>query len=1334
MTAEIVTKELVTQHIRQWETQLDEVLCKDRYRIGQQLRDIKSRVRSGKPFDKLFQRLQSSMERSLELVKARESRRPPTIVFPEQLPISERREEIAEAISKHQVVVLAGETGSGKTTQLPKICLELGRGVHGMIGHTQPRRIAASTVATRIAEELNVELGSSVGYQVRFTDHSDDHTHIKLMTDGILLAEIQNDRYLSRYDTLIIDEAHERSLNIDFILGYLKSILPKRPDLKVIITSATIDLERFSKHFNDAPIIEVSGRTYPVDVLYRPQQEDQDDQYQAIIDAIDEILIMERKGETQRGGDFLVFLSGEREIREAALAIRRADFPHLETLPLYARLSLAEQTKVFQNHKGRRVVLATNVAETSLTVPGIRYVVDPGFARVSRYSYRTKIQRLPVEPISQASANQRKGRCGRVSNGVCIRLYEESDFLSRPEFTDAEILRTNLASVILQMLQLRIGDIREFPFVDRPDHRLINDGFNLLQALQAVNTKAQLTTLGRQVSTLPVDPRLGSIVLSAAKLGCLREALIIISALSVQDPRERPADKQQASDEKHRRFWHEQSDFLAYVNLWEYWEQQRQDLSQNQLRKLGKKEFISYLRMREWRDVHHQLRLAMKTLNLKENSEPANYDQLHKALLVGLLDYIGNKGEDREYLGTRNRKFHVFPGSSQFKKSPKWMVAGELLETAKLYAHTVAKVEPEWILNASRHLVKRNHFEPHYDAKRGQVMAYEKVTLYGLTLVEKQRVNFSVIDEKVSREVFIRAALVEGRYGQAAKSGAKPAAKQDSHRGGRRRVSGQKKPGQFFIHNQQLLAELHDLEAKSRRRDIVADEEVLFAFYDERIPEHIVNLVSFETWREDAEQENPTLLHIDRDRLMQRDAGEITEAQFPDILEWGGMEFLLSYHFEPGSAEDGVSVHVPVSVLHLVPEARLEWLVPGLLREKCIAMVKSLPKQWRKNFVPVPDVVDKCLQSMGPDNTPLHEVLAHQLKRHTTIAVPESAWAQMTLDDYYRMNIQVVDDRGKLIEQDRDLAKLRERYRDRVQQSLEQAGEEVERTGITSWNFGDLEESCQLKRKGVKIRAYPALVDEGDSVALKMHDNPTEAHWHSVKAIVRLAMLEESQTVKYLRKQLLKGKDIGLSVTNLGSRDQVAEDIIAASIRQLLTVDDLPRDEETFRARIKAARSDLIERAQTLEALLITVLRSVVGIRKQLKSSKNALALAFAAGDVNKQLDGLIFPNFLFLTPLRWLEQYPRYLQAIETRLEKVVLNVQKDKLMTREVEPHWDRYYSLEEKKGAIWCAENQGLTDYRWMIEELRVSLFAQTLKTLMPVSSKRLDKKWTEIIADL
>lgn len=1280
----------------------------DAMALRKRLRSVKGRISRKQPVDKILADIEAAVAAG-KVKRAARAALVPDIQLPEALPVSQRAAEIAQQIDRHQVVILAGETGSGKTTQLPKICLQLGRGQRGLIGHTQPRRLAARTVAARIAEELNTSLGDRVGYQVRFNDQSSDATLIKLMTDGILLAEIQQDPLLSRYDTLIIDEAHERSLNIDFLLGYLKQLLPKRPDLKLIITSATIDLERFSTHFDNAPIIEVSGRTYPVEVRYRPAADEEGELASQIADAVNELLAAE-KGSSRRGGDILVFLAGEREIRETAQALRKANLQHVEVLPLYARLSLAEQTRVFAPHKGRRIVLATNVAETSITVPGIRYVIDPGLARISRYSYRTKIQRLPIEPISQASANQRAGRCGRVSEGICIRLYSEEDFLGRPAFTDAEILRTNLAAVILQMLAMRMGDIENFPFVDAPDSRLINDGMRLLEELQAIDDQRRLTAIGRQLAKLPVDPTLGRMLIAAAKTNALDEVLIIISGLSVQDPRERPAEKQQAADEKHRRFRDEHSDFISWVNLWRYVETQRQELSSSQFAKLCKREFLSWLRIKEWRDIHLQLRLALRDLKFSLNNTPASYAAIHQSLLPGLLNNVGTKGEEREYLGARTRKFQIFPGSGLAKKSPKWMVAAQLLETSKLFAHTVAKIEPEWVLAAAKHLVKREHFEPHYHVKSGQVMAFEKISLYGLVLIERKRVPYGNIEPKIAREVFIRSALVEGHY-----------------RG----------KGKFFKANNDLIESLGELEAKSRRRDILVDDESLYRFFDERVAQDVVNLAGFEHWRKEAEQSHPRLLYLTREYLMQHDASAVTEAQFPDHLSISGMELPLQYHFEPNHADDGVSIKVPVSILHQIPEHRLEWLVPGILKEKCVALVKALPKQARKQFVPVPEYVDNALARMTPANEPLAQCLGEQLFRTSGNQIDPALWQAVQLDDYYRMNIIVLDEQGKRLDSGRNLAELRERYRDRLQASIESAGPDLERQGLTEWPEDSLPTETQFKRGGITIRVYPALVDEGDSVSLRMQDNPEAAAWLHRAGVARLALLQLGEQTRYLHKEILRGKDIGLSMASMGSREQVAGDLMMSAMLQLIAQArpgfDI-RERGEFDELVKVLRPQLVPRATELAELLYKALVLLVEVRKVIKSHRNALMLAFAISDVKTQLDQLFGKGVLVHMPADTLRQYPRYLKAILMRLEKAPQNVQRDKLAMAEWAGVAEKWQALCEQAGEYRSQLSPELMDMRWQLEEFRISLFAQTIKTLHPVSAKRLTKQLLEIKAEL
>jgi ATP-dependent helicase HrpA len=1298
--------------------QLDHVASVHRHGLLMRYRRLQKATESA-DFASQLNKLREDIGASVAQVKTRQAN-VPDITFPEQLPVSEKRQAIAELINGHQVVIIAGETGSGKTTQLPKICLELGRGMRGMIGHTQPRRIAARSVANRIAEELSCALGELVGYQVRFTDQHSISTAIKLMTDGILLAEIQKDPYLNRYDTIIIDEAHERSLNIDFLLGYLKRLLPKRPDLKVVITSATIDVEKFSQHFNDAPIIQVSGRTYPVEVLYRPLLETgSETQGEAIVQAVQEILTMGSEG------DILVFLSGEREIRETALKLRRADFPHLSILPLYARLSVAEQNKIFQSRRGRSIVLATNVAETSLTVPGIRYVIDPGYARISRYSFRTKIQRLPIEAISQASANQRKGRCGRVSEGVCIRLYSEEDFLNRSEFTDPEILRTNLAAVILQMTQLKLGDVRDFDFVDKPDKRLVNDGYALLEELQAIRSKKQsslnvLTQAGKYLSQLPVDPRFGRMLLAAKSLGCLHEVSIIVSALAIQDPRERPSDKQQAADQKYRTYWHEHSDFLAFLNLWNVYESQRQDFSNNQLQKWCKKNFLAYNRMREWREIHTQLVLALKKFSWCQNQEPASYSSIHTALLTGLLGNIGNysKEKTRDYIGSRNRRFHVFPGSSQFKKTSQWVLAAELLETSKLYAHTVASIQADWILSVAQHLVKRQFTEAHYDVASGQVMAFEKISLYGLVLTDKKKSSYGRVNPAESREIFIRAALVEGQYGQTRRI--------------KNLLKNKTPDSHFYCWQQALLKELYELEAKSRRRDIVVDDQVIFEFYDQRVPESIVNLDGFEKWRKTAELKSPKLLFMARETLMQRSADSVTVAQFPNSLEVEGIQMAVKYHFEPSHEDDGVTLQVPIHALHLIKPEHLDWLVPGLLEEKVTAMIKALPKQWRKQFAPVPSTVAKIMPGISTQQQPLVEALKNQLLRMTSVDVPQEILANVELDDYYQFNIHVIDESGKCLARGRQLDLLKEKYRHQVQNQLESTHNDFEQNTLKSWNFGELPESYHLEKNGLKIRVYPGLLDQGQHIDLKLFDNPQEATVNSVKGMVRLAMLSQAQTIKYLRKQLLKNKDMVLTAVNMGGREQVIDDIICAAIRQccfesVTSTDSLIRKQEDFIEAMEKNRSQWVQAAESISDQLLNGLQVVVQIKNQAKKTKNPLALAHALPDIEQQIAGLFYPGCLYDTPKQWLQQYPRYLKSIQLRLDKAAMQLQKDRTWTAELQALQERYAQKLASDGAIACSLNTNLQNYRWMLEELRVSLFAQSLGTSVPVSVKRLNKQW-------
>ena len=1295
---------LLSEHTAVLSQAIDQCLQKDRHILRRKLQQLAKSEHKGESIDRGLQQLIQRIENSHISLTARQAAVPETISYPEQLPIAGKREQIAKAISEHQVVVIAGETGSGKTTQLPKICLELGRGVNAMIGHTQPRRLAARTVAQRIADELNTPLGEGVGYQVRFNDQVSDTSHIKLMTDGILLAEIQNDRYLNQYDTIIIDEAHERSLNIDFLLGYLKQLLPKRPDLKLIITSATIDLERFSKHFDDAPIIEVSGRSFPVEVLYRPLEDLSDDGSLApgIAVAIEEILHRDK----QQGGDILVFLSGEADIREVSRYLRDQEWRHTEILPLYARLSNSEQNKIFSLTKraGRRIILATNVAETSLTVPGIRYVIDPGEARISRYSYRTKIQRLPIEPISQASANQRKGRCGRVADGVCVRLYSEQDFDSRSEFTDPEIQRTNLASVILKMLSMRIGEVQHFPFVDPPDHRMISDGFKLLQELGAVDHKQQLSQRGRVLAKFPIDPRFSRMLIAAAQSNCLTEMLIICSALSVQDPRERPADKRQASDEKHRRFWHEHSDFLSYVNLWQHYEEQRQELTQNKLRQYCKRNFLSFMKMREWRDIHHQLRIVVKDLGLKENSDAASDESVHRALLSGLLSHIATLDQDKVYLGARNRKLRIFPGSALFKKSPKWLMAAEIAETTQVYARCNARIQPEWLLGINDSLFKHHYSEPHWQQKTGRVMAFESLSLYGLVIRDRNKIHYGPIDPVESRQIFIRSALVEGHY---------------------------KCTLPFYKHNQKLLRDIDDLEAKSRRRDILVDEQVLFQFYDDRLDADVTTARAFESWYKKHQTKQPRLLFLDSEKLMQHSAGNVTENQFPGRLHCADLQLKLSYLFEPGNAHDGVTVTIPVALLNRVPVHHFEWLVPGMLRDKCIALLKLLPKSLRKQMVPVPEYVDKALRGVEADNVPLLETLARQLRKIVGVEIPLDQWRPEKLDNFYRMNFRIVDTDGKTLGQSRDIDQLIEQFKGRASESVQQQTEQrFHKADIKQWDFGELPEQYDFKQAGVAVTSYPALIDKDDSVTIELMDFAGDAELASQRGLVRLLMLQLPQQLKYLRKELLKGNQINLQLAGINQRreDWIEDLLFAVFMRVFIEGRPLPRNQQDFDRRLNDHKAELVELATRGGELLIAIAKQATVIRKGLKSA-NQLAWAMAVGDIKHQLDRLFMPGYIADTPWHWLEQYPRYLQAIAQRIEKLRGQLPRDRQLMVGLEAlsvvlqdHWQN-----NRQAAI---KSELLLDYRWLLEEYRVSLFAQQLGTLQPVSEKRLKALLVEL----
>lgn len=1194
--------------------------------------------------------------------------------------------------------MVAGETGSGKTTQLPKMCLELGFGNLGMIGHTQPRRIAARSVAARIAEELETKLGGLVGYKVRFNDQISDNTQIKLMTDGILLAEIQNDRFLNQYSCLIIDEAHERSLNNDFILGYLKQLLPRRRDLKLIITSATIDVERFSKHFNNAPIIEVSGRTYPVEVRYRPVvEEDDQDQLQGILNAVDEL-------QAEGRGDILIFMNGEREIRDTAEALQKQNLKHTEILPLFARLSAQEQNKIFHPSGLNRIVLATNVAETSLTVPGIKYVIDPGTARISRYSYRTKVQRLPIEPISQASANQRKGRCGRVSEGVCIRLYSEEDFNSRPEFTDPEILRTNLASVILQMTALGLDDIEAFPFVDAPDKRHIQDGVKLLEELGAFETvqtksgeKRLLTRVGRQLAQLPVDPRLAKMILSAVNFGCVYEMMIIVSALSIQDPRERPQEKQQASDEKHRRFADKKSDFLAFLNLWRYLQEQQKELSKNQFRRQCQKDFLNYLRIREWQDIYHQIRLTVREMGLPINSEKAEYQQIHTALLSGLLSHIGLKeAEKQQYLGARNAHFAIFPNSVLFKKQPKWVMAAELVETSKLWGRMVAEIEPEWIEPLAEHLIKKSYSEPLWSKSRGAVIADEKVTLYGVPIVAARPVNYGAIDPTVSREIFIQSALVEGGWNTKHK---------------------------FFKENQRLVREVEELEHKSRRRDILVDDRTLFEFYDQRIGTEVVSQKHFDTWWKKAQQKDPELLNFERSFLINDDAEQVSKLDFPNFWHQGNLKLKLTYQFEPGTDADGVTVHIPLPLLNQVEMTGFDWQIPGLREELVIALIKSLPKSYRRNFVPAPNYAQAFLSRAVPLEKPLLDTLIYELRRMTGVTVEAEHWNWEQIPSHLKMTFRVVDENGKKIAESMNLDELKFNLKDRVQESISAVADDgIEQSGLHIWSFADLPQCYEQKQRGFSIKAFPAIVDEKDAVAIKLFETEFEQSVAMQQGLRRLLLLNVPSPIKYLHEKLPNKAKLGLYFTPFGRVLDLIDDCIACAVDKLIAnFGGFVWDEAGFEKLRDFVRENLNEVTVDIAQKVEQILTLTYQLNQRLKG-KMDFTMAFALSDIKSQLAGLVYQGFVQKSGYDRLPDLQRYLQAIDKRIDKLAQDVNRDRAAMLRVEQVQQAYQQLLAKLPKSKPISDE-VAEIRYMIEELRVSLFAQQLGTKYQISDKRI-----------
>ena len=1293
--------------LRELETQIAQAKQADRNRLRKLLRGIYQAHAAGRPFDRNLARLQLDLEQSI----AQRQRRlvgMPTIRYDEELPIAGRREEIAEAIRTNQVVVVCGETGSGKSTQLPKICLELGRGIDGMIGHTQPRRIAARSVGARIAEELGVVLGQQVGFKIRFTDATNPQTYIKLMTDGILLAESQHDRHLNQYDTLIIDEAHERSLNIDFLLGYLQRVLPKRPDLKLIITSATIDAERFAAHFGStagpAPIVQVSGRTYPVEIRYRPIDVGEDggepDWQRGVLQAVDEVARID-------SGDILIFMPTERDIHETAKSLRGrpipGDYPGqtTEILPLYARLSSADQNRVFKSHGYRRIVIATNVAESSLTVPGIRFVIDPGTARLSRYSPRSKVQRLPIEPIAQASADQRAGRCGRVGPGICLRLYSEQDYLSRDRYTQPEIQRTNLAAVILQTKSMEFGEIEDFPFLDPPKPEAIRDGYQTLFELGALDAARALTPLGRKLSRLPVDPRIGRMILAGHEEHCLHEILILAAALEVQDPRERPLEKQQAADQVHAQFAHPESDFLAYLKLWDYFWSMKDQLSGSQLRKSCKQSYLSYNRMREWLDVHHQLLEVVQQLGWKPGPRLDDYTAIHRALLTGLLSNVAQRGETNEYTVAGGLKVFLWPGSGTLEKKPKWIGAAELVETSRRYVRTIARIDPAWIERLATHLVSRSHSDPHWERARGSVMAFEKVSLFGLVIIPRRAVNFGPIDPVQSRELFIEHALVQGEFDTRA---------------------------DFLVHNENLLAELEDLQTKSRQASLIRSEDARFEFYDARIPPDVFDGPRFEKWRKTAEQANPNLLKMTAADLLEEEAEVATPAEFPDALQMRHLQLPLEYRFEPGTETDGITLTVPKEALNQLDPQRMGWLVPGLLEEKVTALIKSLPKDLRRRFVPVPDVARQLLKELKFGEGALAQVVATALSRMSGEEITAEHFQGAALPLHLQMNVRVVDAEGQALAAGRDVLEIKQKLGAAASASFAALDTSTwTRDGLTTWSFGDLPAQVDVNRGGMRLLGYPMLIDQGQTAGLRLVDSPERAAAESRAGVRRLLVLA---TRRELKAQVDWLPDIDQILKNLALladakalREQLI-DLLAE--RAFFRTDSQPRTAEQFQTLVKQSREKIALGVQDLTGILLPLSKAYQDARLAL--GRSALPKTTdSIQDLREQLADLTQPGFLVSTPWGWLQHYPRYLSAMRRRLEKLAAGgLPRDQKALADIRPRWEQYVERSRQLAELGGSDPQ-LVGYRWMLEEYRVSVFAQELGTSLTISDKRLEKQW-------
>lgn len=1300
---------------------LDTCQLADVFRLQNTLSKIRQSNLSEQDLASSIATLDAAIAKSQRACEVRRAAIPVQIAYPENLPVSLRAGEIAELLLAHQVLIVAGDTGSGKTTQLPKICLDAGYGVRGLIGHTQPRRLAALSVANRIAEELGTVPGAGVGSQIRFKDNTSEQSYLKLMTDGILLAEIQQDKFLNKYEVLIIDEAHERSLNIDFLLGYLKQLLQKRKNLKLIVTSATIDVEKFSKHFDSAPIVAVSGRTYPVETRYAPlaemssEQIDDDLQIDGIIKAVEDIA----KGDKLKGsssGDILVFLSSEREIRATAAKLRKQKYRDVEILPLYGRLRYSEQIKIFKPGRGRKIVLATNVAETSITVPGINYVIDTGLARISRYSLQSKVQRLPIEAISQASANQRKGRCGRMADGVCIRLYSENDFDGRPEFTDPEIMRTNLASVILRMKHLRLGEIEQFPFLDAPESRAINEGIKLLIELDALSHSRQLTDSGRKMAVLPVDPRYARMLITASTQNCLRELQIVVSALGIQDPREISSDNRQQAMQQLAEFNHEDSDFLSLVKLWEDYEKKRQDLNQGQLRKHCKKYFLSYMRMREWREVHHQLLLSCQKLGLRMNREVGDYEAIHKSLISGSLNQIAKRLDGRNFRGNRNKTFSLFSTSVLASKGAKWIVSGEQIETSQTFATQAAKIQPEWIEEMALHLVKREYFEPHWSKKRQQVMVYEKVQLYGLVIIEKALLSYSKIDPKISRTLFIQEGLIAGEVATDLK---------------------------VYHRNRELLASLAKQEEKMRRPDLLVADRDVAAFYEQRLPETICSTRDLAAWVRKEGKSAEQSLTMTVDNLIDSDAAMAALHSFPDAAAVHKNKLRLDYVFEPGSKTDGATLEVPIEMVSQLQQADLDWAVPGNLAEKCTALIKGLPKARRKNFIPVNAFVAEACQQMSNKDGDIIASLLAQIRNLKGLELDRAEFEQIELPAHLNTKIRVLKDGKKEIAFAGSIREVRGQLQ---QQGLLENGENhlirgdashrggkesgynhpLEATAAKDWDFEDLPEQIEIG-ESLKLIRFPALVDEGETVGVCLFSDKFLAQQKHKQGLVKLYQLRSIQQHNQLKKKFLRLAD-KLVLKAPFALGQLALDATWISYVAAFELDgSMPRSKVEFEQRLNEGKSKVLTLAEKIESLFVEVIDEYYGIGRVLSGLKKG-ALAYVAEDIENQLASLLHEGFLSDTGLVWFTQYPRYLKAISMRLSKAPHMGDKDQPNTEILSQYQLRYRKLQLKAAS---KDKEELLALRWMLEEFRVSVFAQKLGTHIPVSEKRLDKQFDKIL---